>query len=189
LERFSSGTDLNFTPPTSPMPTSVSNTSLNPTTPFENNKMQQIDQSMLNSQKSMNSTLIHRNMRVIQNQQNILHQSAIMSQQQKSTPNIAESNRQVNIHQKLNQNENKSMVAASSSFVGQKFQPDLKKNVPNPNNQSFMNQPGPLPPPPPPSALGISQARTLLPRPIINPNRSILDKLLDYMIGEGPNNR
>ena len=133
-------------------------------------------------------------MRVIQNQQNLLHQSAIMSQQ-KSTPNIAESNRQVNFHQKINQNANKSMAAASSSFAGQKFQPDLKKNMPTPSNQSFMSQPGPSapsqppPPPPPPSALGISQARTLLPRPIINPNRSILDKLLDFLIGEGLNNR
>jgi hypothetical protein len=32
-------------------------------------------------------------------------------------------------------------------------------------------------------------ARTLLPRPIINPNRTYLDKILDFIIGEGPNNR
>jgi hypothetical protein len=35
----------------------------------------------------------------------------------------------------------------------------------------------------------VSQQRTLLPRPIIAPNRTILDKILDFLIGEGPNNR
>ena len=34
-----------------------------------------------------------------------------------------------------------------------------------------------------------SVARTLLPRPIIAPNRTFLDKLLDFVVGEGPNNR
>lgn len=42
----------------------------------------------------------------------------------------------------------------------------------------------------PPSGLAASaQARTLLPRPIINPNRTFFDKLLDFIVGEGPNNR
>lgn len=44
----------------------------------------------------------------------------------------------------------------------------------------------------PPSALAAAQnahARTLLPRPIINPNRTYFDKLLDFIVGEGPNNR
>ena len=46
----------------------------------------------------------------------------------------------------------------------------------------------------PPSVLGSShhhqqQQRTLLPRPIIQPNRTIFDRVLDFIIGEGPNNR
>lgn len=42
----------------------------------------------------------------------------------------------------------------------------------------------------PPSGLAASaQVRTLLPRPIINPNRTFFDKLLDFIVGEGPNNR
>jgi hypothetical protein len=40
-------------------------------------------------------------------------------------------------------------------------------------------------PPIPPSGT----ARTLLPRPIINPNRTFFDRILDFIIGEGPNNR
>ena len=43
----------------------------------------------------------------------------------------------------------------------------------------------------PPSGLAAAsaQVRTLLPRPIINPNRTFFDKLLDFIVGEGPNNR
>lgn len=44
----------------------------------------------------------------------------------------------------------------------------------------------------PPSSLGLdtqSLNRTLLPRPVIAPNRTFFDKLLDFVIGEGPNNR
>lgn len=43
----------------------------------------------------------------------------------------------------------------------------------------------------PPSSLAAAnaQARTLLPRPIVNPNRTYFDKLLDFIVGEGPNNR
>lgn len=42
----------------------------------------------------------------------------------------------------------------------------------------------------PPLALAASiQARTILPRPISIPNRTFFDKLLDFIIGEGPNNR
>jgi hypothetical protein len=44
----------------------------------------------------------------------------------------------------------------------------------------------------PPSSLGMdsqSLNRTLLPRPVIAPNRTFFDKLLDFVIGEGPNNR
>ena len=32
-------------------------------------------------------------------------------------------------------------------------------------------------------------ARTLIPRPFIPPNRSTIDKILDFFIGDGPNNR
>lgn len=46
---------------------------------------------------------------------------------------------------------------------------------------------------PPPSGLAMmnasANARTLLPRPIINPNRTFFDKVLDFIIGEGPSNR
>lgn len=39
------------------------------------------------------------------------------------------------------------------------------------------------------STPGMNQARGTLPRPIIAPNRTMFDKVLDFLIGEGPNNR
>lgn len=36
---------------------------------------------------------------------------------------------------------------------------------------------------------GVPSGPRTLPRPIIAPNRTLFDKLLDFMIGEGPNNR
>lgn len=41
----------------------------------------------------------------------------------------------------------------------------------------------------PQTSMGLSHQRTLLPRPIIGPNRTFFDKVLDFLIGEGPNNR
>ena len=44
--------------------------------------------------------------------------------------------------------------------------------------------------PAPPSSLSLaSSARTMLPRPIIAPNRTFFDRLLEFIVGEGPNNR
>lgn len=54
------------------------------------------------------------------------------------------------------------------------------------NVQSSASNLGPSAPAPTPQ---VSQQRTLLPRPIIAPNRTIFDKILDFFIGEGPNNR
>ena len=70
LERFSTGVDVNVTPPTTP---SV-NSSFMPSTPFMNSKMNDPNLSMINSQKMLNSTttgtnLVHRNVRNIQNNQ------------------------------------------------------------------------------------------------------------------------
>jgi hypothetical protein len=42
---------------------------------------------------------------------------------------------------------------------------------------------------PPPSSMSANQQRTLLPRPIVTPNRTFFDKILDFVIGDGPNNR
>lgn len=171
LERFSTGVDVNVTPPTTP---SV-NSSFMPSTPFMNSKMNDPNLSMINSQKMLNSTttgtnLVHRNVRNIQNNQ----ASNLIQNQNKSTPNISQ------IAPKLTDNK----ISSSTTSVPQTGQLEAKHLN---QNQSFNQQL--LPPPPPPAALGMSQARTLLPRPIINPNRTFLDKILDFMIGEGPNNR
>ena len=131
----------------------------------------------MNSQRN----LIQRNPRVIQNQHNNLQQSLSMAQG-KQTPNIGETNK----HNLLKTETNKPSYSALSNISSIQSVDSKQSN----QNQTYINQQiQPPPPPPPPSAMSISQPRTLLPRPIINPNRSIFDKLLDFMIGEGPNNR
>ncbi len=56
----------------------------------------------------------------------------------------------------------------------------VQADSPSPGTQSSASQIN--------SACAPSAPRTL-PRPIIAPNRTLFDKLLDFMIGEGPNNR
>jgi hypothetical protein len=133
----------------------------------------------MNSQRNLNSNLIQRNPGVIQNQHKNLQQSVLMAQGKQHTPNIGDTN-------KHNKTESNKPSYSALSNISSIQSVDSKQSNPN---QTYINQ---LiqPPPPPPSAMSISsQPRTLLPRPIINPNRSIFDKLLDFMIGEGPNNR
>lgn len=163
MDRFSS--DSNLSPPLSPS----NDSSFLPSTPF-GNKTSDPNASVFNPKNLNTTNLIHRNVRNIQNQQQINLQSL-----NKSTPNISDVNRQ------MLPKEIESKIC--NATISSSNQTDLKQTN---ANQSFANQ-SQLPPPP--SAMGLSQARTLLPRPIINPNRTFLDKLLDFMIGEGPNNR
>ena len=169
-----------MTPP--PTPTPSINSSFMPSTPFLNNKtiLNDPNLSVINPNNKMlnvtsNTTnLVHRNVRNIQNQQ----MNKQIQNQNKSTPNVSQ------IGTKLTENK----ISLSTNSVAQSAQIDSKQLSQNQsfNQQQMTSAPQP---PPPPSALGMSQARTLLPRPIINPNRSFLDKILDFMIGEGPNNR
>lgn len=157
LERFSSGVDVQITPPTSPQ----GNQSIYPSsTPsvINNRRMQLNETAMLNSSNmTMNgTTLVHRNVKQIQQQNMSIYQGP------KPGNNLLEPTKsQSNLL-------NASTMSSSS------------------NVQSSASNLGPSAPAPTPQ---VSQQRTLLPRPIIAPNRTIFDKILDFFIGEGPNNR
>jgi len=161
LERFSLNGDVQITPPTTP----AGNTSMFPnSTPALNNtkRMQINETAMLNSSNMINAnnTLIHRNVKQLQ-QQNQSYNTSKASNS--AVNNLDQTKSQTN---QLNSStvSNVSNIQSSGSVI-------------TGNN----NQQAPT--------TNISQARTLLPRPIIAPNRTIFDKLLDFLIGEGPNNR
>jgi len=127
---------------------------------------------LTNTTLNKTNNLVQRNIKnQIQQQQQNQHQQTI-SNKTFSSPN---NNETINFNK--TKYENMSMlgnVGDSSKFV----QPQLP--TPHLNQQ---------PAAPPNSFATINSARTLLPRPIIAPNRTFLDKILDFVIGEGPNNR
>ncbi|RNA17986.1 lunapark-B isoform X1 [Brachionus plicatilis] len=113
-----------------------------------------------NSQKFGETNLVHRNIKNIQqNQMN-------MSRNPLNTSN-------------LNRSTNK--IGSSGSISSE------SKPIPTQTLGPIQNQSQQIASPPPITAA--SQVRTLLPRPIITPNRNFFDKILDFIIGEGPNNR
>lgn len=154
LERFSTGVDIQITPPTSP---------LNNKTIFPNDSPQTIDsknrkmnETMMMNQSTLNpnnlnaTQIIHRNVKQIQQQ----NQSMIMSQKPSGILN--------------NTNTNANFQTGSTSETISHSNVSLPRQV---------------------SPLAMNQPRGTLPRPIIAPNRTIFDKVLDFLIGEGPNNR
>lgn len=110
-----------------------------------------------NSQKSGETTLVHRNIKNFQQNQIIKNPN---------TSNLNLTLNKVGSSGSMN-SESKSMTQTLGSIE---------------NKLQQM-------PPQPPSITAASQVRTLLPRPIITPNRTLFDKILDFIIGEGPNNR
>lgn len=181
LERFSEGIDINITPPLTPSTThNTTNVAFSANTPFINN------QRNLNNTMQQ-STLVHRNVKHLQ-QQSQLNMT-------KSSPNITNtsvlntttstSSRVNNSGSQVLPNPNATIMSSASNMnqtisQSQQFQSQNRADGQTPNQAPI------------PSALGLAasaQARTLLPRPIVAPNRSFFDKLLDFVIGEGPNNR
>lgn len=139
LERFSSGVDIQVTPPSTPMKESSSSS-----TPFLTKRSDLLNETGLNTSVMNNAGLVHRNVKSIQNQ-------SMMKQQPQVNLDSTSSLRQIN---------NTVNVASSN------------------NSQQVTQQ-----------SMGLSHARTVLPRPIIAPNRTVFDKVLDFFIGDGPNNR
>ena len=148
---------------------------------------------LMQSSTSSGNHLVHRNVRQLQDGSQL--------NTTKSTPNGHHSNNnnnnqlnfslqhQPNQSKHKNSNPNISVLNATTNFA----QP---QNLPPPSSAqqqhqpiSVQQQPPPPPPPPPSSLAATAPARTLLPRPIVAPNRTFFDKLLDFVIGEGPNNR
>jgi hypothetical protein len=139
-----------------------------------------------------NSNLVHQNAQV-QQQMQLQHLQQLQQQQQQQ--------QQANMS-RLSPNGGGKMDAAlkaqqttatASKELGQRPNPNLStiSNSSASNLSRTINQQSSMPPPP--SALSLAASathtRTLLPRPIIAPNRTFFDKLLDFVIGEGPNNR
>lgn len=160
-----------------------------PTTPYINNPNNSIIQKMPpppiqplqsqlaagQAQQALNNTLVHRNVKQISHNQSHLNNTT------KSTPNI---NDDLNKLQRSSSQQDNSIMSVSSNSAASTSM-HLNSQQSNLKSQKIENMP-----PPPPSALAASvQARTLLPRPIIAPNRTYFDKLLDFLVGEGPNNR
>lgn len=130
-----------------------------PTTPYIN--AAQMSKTM-NTTTNANTSLVHRN---------------VKQQQQQQQMNMTKSNLDIT-NANLNKTKMNESISVSSSSAKL-------------SSQSIM-QPPPPPPPhqgPPSSFAMANSARTLLPRPIVAPNRTFFDKLLDFVIGEGPNNR
>lgn len=170
LERFSGGTDINITPPTSPMNETVAGNSN--MTPF-NQTMPKHPRTNLN-----NTNLVHRNINNTRNNNNV-PESRSVNLAAKSTPMPGNgANRQAANEQNNNNNNrlNESrmpaeQMASNLSMMG--GQPSA--SLTNLNQTQHANP---------------QQAtRALLPRPIMAPDRTFFDKLLDFVIGEGPNNR
>lgn len=111
-----------------------------------------------NSEKSGETTLVHRNVKSFQqNQMNVT-----------KNPNTS------NLNLTLNRIGSSGSISSESKSFTQTLGPIENKLQKIPQ---------------PPSVTAASQVRTLLPRPIITPNRTLFDKILDFIIGEGPNNR
>ena len=126
-----------------------------------------------------------------------------------STPYItsnAQSNKNANLVQRNIKNQMQQQQQHNGQFPNKTFTSPSNETINlnktsmygNPNDSSKFVQPQ-LPTPqlnqtsqtnPPPSSFALaSSARTLLPRPILAPHRTFFDKILDFVIGEGPNNR
>ncbi|CAF0948860.1 unnamed protein product [Brachionus calyciflorus] len=158
LERFGDGVEISITPPSTP----ALNKTIASATPFNNTVI---------SQQMPGTTLVHRNVRALQQNQMNTSKSALNS----------------TINNNLNTTINR---MGSSSSLASDAAPKPTQPIPTQTLGPVQQQQSQMvPPPQPPSSLGVSQARTLLPRPIITPNRTFFDKILDFIIGEGPNNR
>ncbi len=152
MDRFSSGVDVEITPPTSPH---LSQT-MYKSTPNNNAR---VDHS-INNMRMNNSTLVHRNIKQIQ------QQNMTLPIQPRQPLNLdTTTNNKVSPSNLLN-------ISSASTNA----QPSTASNIAGASAANMA-----------PSS--VSQQRTLLPRPIIAPNRTIFDKILDFLIGEGPNNR
>ncbi len=161
LDRFS-GSEVNITPPESP--NSLSN---NVTSPLGMN-------NTLNISRNPNGTmLIHRNVKQSQERQIAMMNMSIRANPNESRLNQTQATKQLPLQtQAGNQRTSQQSTTFSASSTSNK--PSDSSNQPTPTSGS---------------AVLLPQAKTLLPRPIIAPNRTLFDKILDYIIGEGPNNR
>lgn len=167
MERFGGGVEISITPPATP---AVNKTMFAPT-PFINNT--------LNTQKQVpGTTLVHRNVKHLQQQSQTGSQSQQQQQLNNTSKSVLNSTVNANLNATINKGSNNSLSSVSqSSSVSQQ----VPTQTLGPGQQIQQA---------PPTALAAStQARTLLPRPIITPNRTFFDRLLDFIIGEGPNNR
>ena len=139
-----------------------------PITPSQNTTVfPQSTPYLNNTVNAKNNNLVQRN---IKNQ--------IQQQQQTKEPNKTFTPNLGNETMNLNRTKYENMSMYQNAGDTTKFaQPNQMVSPPH-------NQPAP------PSSFALaSSARTLLPRPIVAPNRTFFDKLLDFIIGEGPNNR
>lgn len=140
-----------------------------PTSPGNNNSMFPNNGSTPITNKRMNETTM-----------------AIQNMNQTMNPN------NLNATHLVHRNVKQLQMMNQTIAVGQPTRPS------NAQNQSHFNQPSghldQTASPGPSSAsqlnnTGAPSGPRTLPRPIIAPNRTLFDKLLDFMIGEGPNNR
>ena len=143
-----------------------------PTSPGNNNSMFPNNGSTPITNKRLNETMMaNQNMNQTMNLNNLnathlVHRNVKQLQMMNQTIAVGQPTRQFNAQNAQNQ----------SSFNQPSGQLD-KTASPGPSSASQLNSTG-----------APSGPRTL-PRPIIAPNRTLFDKLLDFMIGEGPNNR
>ena len=120
-----------------------------------------------NSKLNNTTHLIHRNIRQIQQNQSLIGTA-------KSTPNIVGTNT-LEVKKAL-QSQPQSQSLASNMLNN--------SNLSGTNTQQSMSTSLSVNP-----QYAMAQPRTVLPRPIVPANRTIFDKVLDFLIGEGPNNR
>ncbi len=182
MERFSAGVEIHITPPNTPL-NANSNTS-----------------SAVINQRAMTIAgghLIHRNVskNLIQQQQqqqaafnDTMIQQTSKNSYLKSTPIVppsSSSSSGKNLADETIQNINDKTGFLMNRTIASSSSLNTQQMMPPPSS----SQPTSMSAPPSASAASQQQQRTLLPRPIMNPNRTFFDKVLDFIIGEGPNNR
>jgi hypothetical protein len=162
LDRFS-GSEVNITPPESP-----NSLSKDVTSPLGMN-------NTLNMSRNPNGTmLIHRNVKQPQERQVNMMNMTARANPNESRLNQTQAAKQLPLQSQTgNQGASQNQTTLSASSTNNKKAIDSTNQPPSTSGPAVL----------------LPQAKTLLPRPIIAPNRTIFDKILDYIIGEGPNNR
>ena len=162
LEKYGDGVDVKITPVSSP----TLNNSTYYATPYSN----RLASSNPSANPNFQSQLIHRTIRKPEVANPVTSHQPMKPLPSTQSSSEMPSNR--NAHQAPNAKQNERAKQRSNDEMEFQRSQIVRHEQPRQINSSI-----------------ISQARTQLPRPVMGPDRSLFDKMIDYLIGEGPNNR